>query len=158
MMVIVYYCDDKNMFLGQLVCVQKPKQKSSKLITNCTNKEIPKNTEQFPTNQWMKIWGLTLPKKYRYPRILQKYRTGIKFHIPLGPDAHQAWMDVNVPRWLGVTQDGKTGSNMTQNRNGCVFHCCIHLVLTTCFPTLLLPALFYKSGCRPLYFGVQCKA
>ena len=105
MMVIVYYCDDKNMFLGQLVCVQKPKQKSSKLITNCTNKEIPKNTEQFPTNQWMKIWGLTLPKKYRYPRILQKYRTGIKFHIPL----------IKL-EWISMFLDGSGFNPRWQNR------------------------------------------
>ena len=54
---IIFWIEWRNCFLGQLAYIQKPKQlwKIAKLISNCTNKEIPKNTEQFPKNTGMKI-------------------------------------------------------------------------------------------------------
>ena len=63
--------------------------KMSKLITNCTNKEIPQNTEQFPKK--ILVWkykAYTVPKNTGIPGFCKNtvpYRTGMKFLIPLGP-------------------------------------------------------------------------
>ena len=65
----------------------------SKLITNCTNKEIPQNTKQFPK----KYKAYTVPKNTGIPGFCINtvpYRTGIKFLIPLGPAGQgtQGWV------------------------------------------------------------------
>ena len=58
------------MFLGHLAYIQNLSQlwKMSKLITNCTNKEIPQNTEQFPKK--ILVWkykAYTVPKNTGIP-------------------------------------------------------------------------------------------
>ena len=59
--------------------------KNSKLITNCTNKEIPNNFQRIPV--W-KYKAYTVPKNTGIPGFCKNtvpYRTGIKFLIPLEP-------------------------------------------------------------------------
>ena len=88
------YCDDKKI-LGQLVYLQKPKQlwKLSKLITNGTNKEKTKISNNSQTILIWKYKANTVPKNTGIPGFCKNtvpYRTGIKFLIPLEP-AHVQW-------------------------------------------------------------------
>ena len=90
------------MFLGHLAYIQNLSQlwKMSKLITNCTNKEIPQNTEQFPKK--ILVWkykAYTVPKNTGIPGFCKNtvpYRTGMKFLIPLGPAPHPPFLFVNL--------------------------------------------------------------
>ena len=67
------------MFIGHLAYIQNLNQlwKMSKLITNCTNKEIPQNTEQFPKKSWYENIRLIPYRKIPVYRDFAKipYRT-----------------------------------------------------------------------------------